>query len=428
MELILFFGLFLLLMLIGVPLAFAMLLPSFITLWQTGVPATVVAQTIVDPITSPSFLAVPFFILVAEILNATQVSDKLFEFARRAVGWMPGGLGQANVLGSMIFAGMSGSAIADAAGLGRIEVKAMTDAGYDMAESAAITASSSVIGPIIPPSIPLAVYGIISGQSIAELFMGGFIPGVLMGICLMIITGIRARRRPDLFPREPPISFGELITSTREAFWALLLPVFIIGGLLTGYFTATEAGSAGTLYALVLAISTGTFSAKAFYRAFVITMRSTAQVMIILGAAMAFSWVITVSQVPQSLVAFVLSVTSSKYVILLAIGVIVLIMGCFLAGNAVLVILGPMLIAVAPDLDINLLHLGVFMTIGCMIAVITPPVGGCLFAISTYTGLTIGQLGKACVPYLIAIVVSWIIVLFVPETVTWLPGLIWKRG
>jgi tripartite ATP-independent transporter DctM subunit len=304
----------------------------------------------------------------------------------------------------------------------------MTDAKYDLAQSAAITASSSVIGPIIPPSIPLAVYGIMSGQSIAELFMGGFVPGVIIGICLMIITAILALKRPDLFPREPPISFGELITATREASWALLLPVVIIGGILTGFFTPTEAGSVGVLYALVLAISTKTFSAKAFFNAFVITMRSTAAVMIILGAAMSFSWVVTVSQAPQMLVAFVLSVTSSKYVVLLAIGVIVLIMGCFLAGNAVLVILGPMLIAVAPDLGVDLLHLGVFMTIGVMIAVITPPIGGSLFVLSDFTGLTIGQIAKATVPYLVAIVVGWVIVLFVPETVTYLPGLIWKRG
>lgn len=426
MILTLFIGSFFLLLLIGVPVAFAMLLPSFLYLYQTGVPISVVAQRLFDPLTSPSFLAIPFYILAAEILNATGITEKLFIFARKVIGFIPGGLGQANILASMIFAGMSGSAIADAGGLGRIEMKAMEEAGYDMKYSAGITASSSVIGPIIPPSIPLVVYGIMAEQSVAKMFVGGLLPGIIIGLCLMAITFYLALRKPQLFPRDPVPKLKEIVVSTKEAFWALLIPVLIVGGILTGVFTPTEAGSTAVLYAVVLSVFSEGITLKAMVEAFKRAMRATAMVMFILGAALVFSWVVTISQMPQKMITGILAVTSNKYLILTAVGVMLLVMGMFLAGNASLIILAPILVSIAPMLEIDLIHLGVFLVLGCMTAVITPPVGGALFVIVDMTGLTVGEVSRGVVPFLIAIIVGMFIIMFFPQTVLFLPNLLWK--
>lgn len=425
MEITLFVLSFALLLAIGVPIAFSMILPSFLYLWLVGVPVTVVAQRLFDPLTSPSFLAIPFYILAAEVMNTTGLTERIFLFARKVIGFIPGGLGQANILASMIFAGMSGSVIADAAGLGRIEIKAMTDAGYDLKYSAGITATSAVIGPIIPPSIPLAIYAIIAEQSVARMFIAGMVPGVLIGLCMMLMAFIFAVRKPHLFPRDPLPSFSEFIAATGQAFLPLMLPIIIVGGILTGVFTATEAGAVAVLYALLLALFSRQCSLKDVVTGFRRAMLSTAMVMFILGAALVFSWVITISQLPQHLVAWIFSVVSNKAVILMFIAVLILVMGMFLAGNAKLIILAPILVSMAPYLDINLVHLGVYLVLGVMTATVTPPIGGALFVIADFTGLSVGQVARGALPFLIAIIVAWIIVIFVPETTLFLPRLVW---
>ena len=425
MALTMFILSFFILLLIGVPIAFSMILPSFLYLLIADLPISVVAQRLFDPLTSPSFLAIPFYILTAEILNATNATQILFQFARKVIGFIPGGLGQANVLASMIFAGMSGSASADAGGLGRIEITAMKEAKYDLKYSVGITASSSVIGPIIPPSIPFAVYGIMASQSIAKLFVAGILPGITMGLCLMAMTFYIAIKNPKLFPRDPIPKGKEILIALKDAFWTLLIPIIIIGGILSGKFTPTEAGSVAILCAIVISIFYKTFSLKLIAIAFRNAMRSTVVVMFILGAALVFSWVVTISQLPQIAIHFIFTITTSKTEILLLIAVLILIMGMFMSANACLIIIAPLLVELAPLLNIDLIHMGVFLVLGCMIGVITPPIGGVLFILSDYTGLSISEITKGTLPFLIALIISWLIVIFVPETTLFLPKLLW---
>jgi len=425
MALTMFILSFFILLIIGVPIAFSMILPSFLYLAMVNVPISVVAQRLFDPLTSPSFLAIPFYILAAEILNVTKVTEILFQFARKVIGFIPGGLGQANVLASMVFAGMSGSASADAGGLGRIEISEMKRAKYDLSYTVGITASSSVIGPIIPPSIPFAVYGIIASQSIAKLFIAGILPGIIIGLCLMVMIYYLASKHPKLFPRDPIPKGSEILIAFKKAFLPLLIPIIIVGGILSGKFTPTEAGSVAVLCAIVISIFYKTFSLKLLAIGFRNAMRSSALVLFILGAALVFSWVVTISQLPQIALHFIFTFTTSKTVILLLIAALILIMGMFMSSNASLIIIAPILVEVAPLLNIDLIHLGVFLVLGVMIAVITPPIGGVLFILSDYTGLSISEIAKGTLPFLIALIISWLIVIFVPETALFLPKLLW---
>jgi len=419
-----FFISFCILLIMGVPIAFSMILPSFIYLFMAGIPLSVVAMRLFDPLVSPTFLAIPFYILAAEILNKTGATSIIFNFARKAVGFIPGGLGQVNILSSMIFAGMSGSAVADAGGLGRIELQAMSEANYDIAYSCGITAASAVMGPIIPPSIPLIIYGVIAEESIVRLLIGGLLPGILIGILLMIMCSYLAIKNPSKFPRDPKPSLRELLSEIKSAFLALLLPVIIIGGILSGKYTPTEAGSIAVLYAIVLSLINRKFSLKIIIIAFKDAMYSTAQIMFILGAALVFCWVVTVSQIPQIIISNIMIFTSSKILILALFALLILLMGTFLTATASLVILTPVLTGVASVLNIDLVHLGVFLVLGVMIGTITPPIGPVLFVLSDFTHIGVMEIAKASFPYLIALVISWIIIIYFPTIVLFLPGLL----
>ncbi|MBY9008265.1 MAG: TRAP transporter large permease [Candidatus Lokiarchaeota archaeon] len=419
-----FFSTFVVLLIIGVPIAFSMILPSFIYLFMAGIPLSVVAMRLFDPLTSPTFLAIPFYILTAEILNNTGATSLIFNFARKLIGFIPGGLAQVNILSSMIFAGMSGSAVADAGGLGRIEIQAMSEANYDMGASCGITAASAVIGPIIPPSIPLVIYGIIAEESILRLFIGGLLPGILIGILLMIMSFYLAIKTPSKFPRDPKPSLKELLSELKSAFFALLLPVIIIGGILTGRFTPTEAGAIAVLYAIVLSLINRKFSIKKVIIAFKDAMYSTAMIMFLLGAALVFSWIVTISQIPQITISAIMIFTSSKILILFLFALLILAMGTVLTATASLIIIAPILVGLASVLNIDLVHLGVFLVTGVMIGVVTPPIGAVLFVLSDFTHISVMEISKAIVPYYIPLVISWLIIIYFPAIVLFLPCLL----
>lgn len=421
-----FFVTFLFLLIIKVPIAFSMILPSFIYLFMTGMPLSIVAQRLFDPLRSPSFLAIPFYILAAEILNITGVTSKIFNFARKLVGFLPGGLAQVNVLASMIFAGMSGSAVADAGGLGRIELEEMKKANYDMSYAAGITGASAIIGPIIPPSIPLVIYGVIAEESIVRLFIGGFIPGCIIGLFLMAECFYLAIKNPSKFPRDPKPTLSGVLSATKLAFLPLLLPIIIIGGIITGKFTATEAGSIAVLYAIVLSLINGTFSLRSISIAFKNSMRSTALILFILGAALVFSWIVTVTQIPQILLRTVLIFTSNKILILAFIALLIIFLGTFLTATSSLIIITPILVGFAKVLNIDLVHLGVFLVIGVMIGTITPPIGSVLFVLSDITHISVIKIAKACSIFYITLLISWLIIIYFPSTVLFLPKLVFK--
>ena len=300
----------------------------------------------------------------------------------------------------------------------------MTDANYDIGASCGITAASAVIGPIIPPSIILVIYGIIAEQSILRLFIGGLLPGILIGILLMITSFYLAIKNPSKFPRDPKPSLKELLSELKSAFFALLLPVIIIGGILTGRFTPTEAGAIAVLYAIVLSLINRKFSIKKVIIAFKDAMYSTAMIMFLLGAALVFSWVVTISQIPQIMISSIMIFTSSKILILFLFALLILFMGTFLTATASLIILAPILVGLASGLNIDLVHLGVFLVTGVMIGVVTPPIGAVLFVLSDFTHVSVMEISKAIVPYYIPLVISWLVIIYFPAIVLFLPRLL----
>ncbi|HPT62630.1 MAG TPA: TRAP transporter large permease, partial [Bacillota bacterium] len=348
--------------------------------------------------------SIPMFILAARLLNETGSTERIFEFANCLVGHIKGGLGHANVLASIIFAGISGSAVADSAGLGRIEIEAMQKEGYDLAFSSAITVASSVIGPIIPPSIPMVIYGAMVGESVVKLFAGGIIPGLLMGVGLMIVVYMIAARDPD-FPRRERASLSTIWHAFKDGFLALITPIIILGGIFSGIYTPTEASVAAVLYVLVLDLFVYKELSLADYRRiFLETVIDSGAIVIIISCANVFGWVLAIERIPNILVNLVIGITTNKYLVLLIVCAILLFLGCFIEGIAIMVILIPVLVPLVTQVGVDPIHFGVLMTLVTMIGVITPPMGMSLFVVCNITGLSVFELARATVPLFIPLV------------------------
>jgi tripartite ATP-independent transporter DctM subunit len=329
-EIVLLFAALGLMLLFGVPVAIALAGSSLLFILVDGVtPALVVAHRMINGIDSFPLLAVPFFILAGNLMNTAGITARIFNFALALVGWLRGGLGHVNVGASVIFAGMSGAAVADAGGLGAIEIKAMRDAGYDDDFAVGITAASSTIGPIIPPSLPMVIYGVVAGVSIGQLFAAGFIPGLIMALSLMALVSIIAYRRG--YSRDQAFRLSVLWLSFRRAFLSLLTPVIIVGGILSGAFTPTEAAVAACAYALFLGLFVyRTLTVRRFLRVSFDTIETTAVVLMVVGAAAVFAWVLTAQRVPEMVAGLLLATSDRPWVILLLINLILLIVGCFM--------------------------------------------------------------------------------------------------
>src|SRR5213083_1613833 len=325
---LLLLGGFLLLMLLGLPVALSMAVSSLVYMLVAGItPNVTLAQRMISGVESFPLLAVPFFIMAGNLMNHAGITNRIYDFALALVGWMRGGLGQVNIIGSVIFSGMSGTAIADAAGLGAIEIKAMKDHGYTTEFSVGVTAASATLGPIIPPSLPFVIYGMMANVSIGALFMGGFIPGAVMTLFMMAYVYYRARR--DGLGRDQAFRWRTLAVSFIAAFPALLTPAIIIGGMTFGWFTPTEAAIAACAWAMILGIFLyRTLSPKQFYKVTMDTIETTAGVLLIVAAASLFGWVLTTTRVTEYATDALLSVTDNRYVILLLSNVVLLVVGC----------------------------------------------------------------------------------------------------
>ncbi|MFZ7091254.1 TRAP transporter large permease [Primorskyibacter sp. 2E233] len=410
----------------GMPVAIALAGSSAIFIISNGSPPPmVVAHRMINGVDSFPLLAVPFFILAGNLMNTAGITERIFNFALALVGWMRGGLGHVNVGASVIFAGMSGAAVADAGGLGAIEIKAMRDAKYDAKFAVGITAASSTIGPIIPPSLPMVIYGVVAGASIGQLFVAGFIPGLMMAASLMIMIAIMARRKG--FGRDQTFYWSALWSTFQRAFLSLLTPVIIVGGILSGAFTPTEAAVAACAWALFLGLVVyRTLTLPRFLRVSFDTIETTAVVLLVVGSAAIFAWILTSNRVPEQFAIGLLAISDRPWVLLLLINLILLAVGCFMETVAAITIMVPVLLPIAVTLGIDPVHFGVIMVLNLMLGLLTPPVGMVLYVLSRVAKIPFEQCVAGTAPFLIPLVIVLLLVTFVPAITMWLPTLIYR--
>lgn len=421
------FAVLLALIMINVPIAVAMGLTAIIFFVGLGNSSllTMLPQRMYASTTGFTLLAIPFFILAGNLMNTGGITGRIFRFAKAVVGYIPGGLGHVCVVSNVIFSGMSGSAIADAAGLGQVLHKAMVDNGFKPKFSAAIVASAATIGPVIPPSIPFVLYGALTGVSVGKLFLAGFVPGALMAMVMMAAIAFLAKRY-DL-PRGDKPSLKEITASTRKAILPLLTPIIIIGGILGGVFTPTEAAVVASLYALFLGFLYKDLKLKDLPRVFWLSIKQTISLLFIIAAAGFFGWLTIHQRVPDQIIYSLTNMSATPSGILAMVIIIMLILGCFLEGNAIFIITIPIFLPIAQKFGIDLVNFGVVMTLLIMVGNLTPPVGMCLFAVSGFSKVSIGTLAKEVWPYLVGIFLVAVLVAYVPQIATFLPNLIMGR-
>ena len=426
MEIIWLFVMLFGMLLFGVPVAIALAGSSAVFIFFNGSPPPmVVAHRMINGVDSFPLLAVPFFILAGNLMNTAGITERIFNFALALVGWMRGGLGHVNVGASVIFAGMSGAAVADAGGLGAIEIKAMRDAKYDVKFAVGITAASSTIGPIIPPSLPMVIYGVVAGASIGQLFVAGFIPGLMMAVSLMIMIAIMARRRG--YGRDQAFDWSILWSSFQRAFLSLMTPIIIVGGILTGAFTPTEAAVAACAWALFLGLIVyRTLTLPRFLRVSFDTIETTAVVLLVVGAASIFAWLLTSNRVPEHFAAALLEFSDRPWVLLLLMNLILLIVGCFMETVAAITIMVPVLLPIAVAIGIDPVHFGVIMVLNLMLGLLTPPVGMVLYVLARVAKIPFEDCVVGTAPFLVPLVIVLGLITFIPGLTMWLPTLIYR--
>jgi TRAP-type C4-dicarboxylate transport system permease large subunit len=450
----------------GLPVAMAMAGASLIYVMVTGnIPDYVVIHRMVGGLDSFPLLAVPFFIFAGNLMNSAGITNRIYNFALALVGWMRGGLGHVNVIGSVIFAGMSGTAIADAAGLGTIEIKAMTEHGYSKEFSVGVTAASATLGPIIPPSLPFVIYALFANVSVGALFLAGILPGAVMAILMMLTVAFYAHKNkwgadvPFQWPRVLKacgellivLAWPTLIWVAVDKFefdpqWTVLLglvllfvadwkfrfsavlpimtPVLLIGGMTTGVFTATEGAIAACVWALILGLVWyRTMTWKMLVKVSMDTIETTAAVLFIVAAASIFGWMLTATRATEMIAAWVLSVTSTPAGFLLLANLLMLFVGCFLEPTAAITILVPILLPIVHKLGIDPVHFGLVMVLNLMIGLLHPPMGLVLFVLARVAKLSVERTTMAILPWLVPLLISLVIVTYIPSISLWLPNL-----
>ena len=456
-------GSFLALMIFGLPVAVAMVGASLLYIVASGtVPDMVLAQRMIVGIESFPLLAVPFFILAGNLMNVAGITGRIYGFAVALVGWMRGGLGQVNIVGSVVFSGMSGTAIADAAGLGSIEIKAMKDHGYSTEFAVGVTAASATLGPIIPPSLPFVIYAMMANVSIGALFLAGILPGLFMTLLMMLTVAWFARR--NRWGSDTPFSWPKLGSAALEiavvlafplAAWlmtraglsvnvatgiafavllaldwkfnfsavmALMAPVILIGGMTMGWFTPTEAAMAAVIWALFLGlVRYRTMTLRTLAKASFETIETTASVLFIVTAASIFAWLLTTTQAAQMLADAVLGMTSSKWVFLLLANLLILFVGCFIDTIAAITILVPILLPIVLKLGIDPVHFGLVMTLNLMIGLLHPPLGMVLFVLARISKLSVERTTVAILPWLVPLLLALGAITYIPQLSLWLP-------
>jgi len=411
---------FLLCLSLGVPIAFGLGITAAASLLSLGLSLQVVAQRIFTGIDSFPLMAVPFFILAGDLMNQGGTTRRLIIFSNALVGWIRGGLAHTNIVASMFLAGISGSAVADASAIGGILIPGMTKEGYDVEFSAAVTASASTMGPIIPPSIFMVIYGVTTGVSVGGLFAAGFIPGILMGLSFMAVAYLISRRRN--YPRHPVPSFSQFGRVLREAGFALLAPVIILGGILSGVFTPTEAAAAAVGYAFLVGICVHKELRFADLPGLLVQSGVTTSILLlVIGTANVLAWVLSAEQVPQKIAQGLLAITTNPYLIMLLINLFLLVVGMFMEGGAAIIILAPVLSQVATSVGIHPLHFGFVVVLNIVIGLLTPPLGVCLFVVCSLSRIPIERLVKAIMPFLLVEIAILFLVSYFPMVALLIP-------
>jgi TRAP-type C4-dicarboxylate transport system permease large subunit len=457
--------LFLFLMSGGLPVAIAMAGSALVyILWTGNLPAFVVIHRMVSGIDSFPLLAVPFFILAGNLMNNAGITNRIYNYALALVGWLKGGLGHVNVVGSVVFAGMSGTAIADAAGLGTIEIKAMKDHGYSTEFAVGVTAASATLGPIIPPSLPFVIYAMMANVSVGSLFLAGILPGALMGLLMMFTVAWFAHKNgwggdikfqwPRVskalvetavvigwpvaiwllvgagLPAQPTVIAGLVVLFAADrafkfqAVLPIMTPVLLIGGMTTGIFTPTEGAIAACLWAMVLGLAWyRTLTWKMFVKVCLDTVETTATVLFIVAAASIFGWMLTATGVTSAISEWVLSFTKEQWVFLLLANLLMLFVGCFLEPTAAITILVPILVPICQQLGIDLVHFGLVMVLNLMIGLLHPPMGMVLFVLARVARLSVERTTVAILPWLFPLLISLGVITYWPALVLWLPNM-----
>ncbi|EKF60760.1 TRAP dicarboxylate transporter subunit DctM [Agrobacterium albertimagni AOL15] len=460
---LLLIGSFLFLLILGTPVAVSMAVASLAYLVIYGVaPDIIAAQRMIAGVESFPLIAVPFFILAGNLMNIAGVTGRIYKFALSLVGWMKGGLAQVNIIGSVVFSGMSGTALADAAGIGTIEIKAMKDHGYPVEAAVGVTAASATLGPIFPPSLPFVIYGMMANASIGALFMAGIVPGVVMAILMMLTVYIFAKRKG--WGSDTPFELKQLLAASLEvvivlafpvaiylmilagmsvnvavliglavlvaldwyfdfsAVMALMTPVLLIGGMTMGWFTPTEAAVAAVLWSLFLGlVRYRTMTVRTLAKASFDTIETTASVLFIVTAASIFAWLLTVSQAAQLFSDFMFGLTDNWWTFLIIVNILLLVVGAFLDTIAAISILVPILMPVAARYGIDPVHLGVVITLNLMIGLLTPPVGMVLFVLARISKLSVEKTTLAILPWMIPLFLALGLITFIPAITMWLP-------
>ena len=417
---------FLLLFMLGFPVVLAIGIPSVVYLLANGLPLDLVAQRTLYALDSFPLVAVPVFLFVGSLMNAAGISRHIYRFADTAVGRLPGGLAQVNISGSLIFAGMSGSALADIGGIGRIEIDAMRSKGFKPAFASAVTCASAIVGPIFPPSIPLIIYGTVTGVSVIQLMLGGIVPALICVVMLMLMTGWLAVRRgyprAERWPRA-----SELWRDFKPAAPAIAAPVILIGGMLAGFFTPTEIAAVTVTYALLISALVYRELTWAGVRAAAIeTLGASAGILLIVAVAAMFGWVLSVEGVPQQLTGAMLAISPNPYVLLLLVNLLLLLVGMFLDSTTAILVIAPIIAKPLVAAGVDPVHLGMVVVFNLMIGLLTPPMGLALFLVADIAKVKMKDVLREMMPFYVPLVVTLLLITYVPALTTWLPR--WAVG
>lgn len=425
MHMIMTFVLWFVLIMLGVHVGYALIMSSLFFFTVSGslnlVPFAL--EQMFNGVNSQTLLAVPFFVLAGNLMNGGGVTTRIFDFAASMIGHKKGGLAHVNVLASLIFSGMSGSALADAGGLGQLEIKSMKDAGFDEGFAGGITAASCIIGPLVPPSTPLIIYAVLANQSVEKLFMAGFLPGLLTTAALMIMCAYLAHKRN--YPSEPKRSWGYRLNSFKKSFWALLTPIIILFGIFTGYFTPTEAAVVAALYTMILGFFVyKELTLKSFFKICLDSIKTSGTIVLMILGVTLFQFVISREQMPQAIATFFTSNVDSKLMLLLMINIVLLILGTCIDALPLQMILVPILLPAVVAYGINPIQFGVVVIFNLMIGILTPPMGTALFVVSRVGNMQFKTLVKGVLPFLIPLIITLILLNVFPQITLFLPTLL----